>query len=272
MKVTFLPYKAYSNNINFRSSASMTPPRNDNNKEYENKPLPEWARKTMLATVVLMTLKNEPVVQNIFRSNDLSQEKLDRIEFYHDVQKVRKDKGVSTAFYHLNKLGDIEQPKIKKIDDSSYSLEFNLDKNKVNLELTLNENAKDTIQGRVKIGNNNYLNYKAIFPSEKKDEFKILLQDKKANKKMIFGRDYDGGLYRVEGNKKVTVNSKNVEKYEQYLESIELYDDFRFFTVENPLWRNLNYILLICLLFNEMAHDKMRRKNKQNSEDKNNKV
>ena len=104
MKVTFLPYKTYSNNINFRSSASMTPPCSDNNQENENKPLPEWARKTMLATLVLITLKNEPVVQNFFRSNELSKEELGRTEFVHSFQNVRKDKGVSSAFYQLNRL------------------------------------------------------------------------------------------------------------------------------------------------------------------------
>ena len=264
MKVTFLPYKTYSNNVNFRGSASITPPRNDNNKENENKPLPEWARKTMLATVVLMTLKNEPVVQNFFRSNELSKEELDRTEFVHSFQNVRKDKGVSSAFYQLNKLYDIDRPKVTKLGKDLYSLDIKFDKQDIKLEMKLDSANKDTIQGRVRFGNNSKpVMYKAIFPSDKKDEFKVLLKD--GEKKYIFGRDFDGELYMVQGKKKVPVNSKNVERYQDYLDTMEWLDDMSFFTTKNPLWRNLNYLLLILLLFAEMKHDKNRR-NQSNKE------
>lgn len=274
MRVSFIPNGVSSNNIRFKGSVSSVPQnhRPNNKPQPENKPLPEWARKSMLGLVIFFTVKNEPVVQDLFTSNNLSQEELDKIEYYQDVQNVRKDEGVSTAFYQLNKLDDIERPKIKKIGKDSYALVFNLDKTNVNLELTLNKNSKDIIQGRVKVGKGDWVNYKAVFPNENKDEFKILLEDKKVNKKMVFGRDFNGELYRVVGDKKVTINSKNVEKYEQYKENLEAYDDLRFFTDENPLWRNLNYLILIFLLYNEMKHDNMRRKNKQNLEDKNNKI
>ena len=66
--------------------------------------------------------------------------------------------------------------------------------------MTLDKNNKDTISGRVKLDNRDFVNYKAVFSPDNKDEFKILVKDK--NAKYIFGRDSFGELYQVRNNKK----------------------------------------------------------------------
>lgn len=256
-------YFKNSSSINSSASGKLGNYDNGNNEGNNRKPLPEWARKTMLFTLVFFTLKNEPLVQDFFSSNTLSEEELDRDEFFEDVQKMRKETGKSAAFYHLNSLYDLEQPKIKAIGEDKFSLDFNLDNQTVNLEMKLDENNKDTICGRFRLGENSkFIKYKAIFSPDSVDEFRILLND--GTKSYILGRDYNGELYKIENHKKEILNKENVERYEQYLEDLEMLDDFRFFTNDNPLWRKLNYLLLIFLVYAEYKHDQRRRK--ENSE------
>lgn len=253
------------NQIRFRAKNTTQPKTSKNNdsdsNQRENKPLPEWARKSMLATLIFFTFKNDPAVQNYLHPYEPTQEELDKTEFVHDYGKLIKDKGVSTAFYHLNQLTDIEQPKVKALDKNAYSLEFELDKQKVIMEMALDQNNKDTIRGRVKLGDRNFVNYTAVFPKDNKDEFKILIKDK--NTKYIFGRDYFGELYQIQNGKKVQLNKKNVQRYEEYQEELKSMEKFKFFSNENDFWRKANIVLLIFLLFNEMAHDHLKRKEKE---------
>lgn len=271
MTIQPINYIQYSNKINFHGLKQkelsfpknyISPEDNGNQNNDSKKPLPEWARKGMLFTVVFFAFKNDPYVQNLFRSSEISQEQKDRTEFFESVQKMRKEKGKSASFYHLNKLFDIEHPKIKVIGKNSYSLDFNLDNQTITLKMHLDENNKDTINGSIKIGQKDYVKYKAIFSADNKDEFKVLLKDKE-NKKYIFGRDYYGEFYKINGNKKETLNNKNVEEHKQYLEMLDNLDDMKFFTNQNDMWRKLNILLIIYLLYQESKHDKMRRKNKQ---------
>ena len=253
------------NQIRFRAKNTTQPKTSKNNdsdsNQRENKPLPEWARKSMLAKLIFFAFKNDPAVQNYLHPYEPTQEEVDKTEFVHDYGKLIKDKGVSTAFYHLNQLTDIEQPKVKAIDKNAYSLEFELDKQKVIMEMALDQNNKDTIRGRVKLGDRNFVNYTAVFPKDNKDEFKILIKDK--NTKYIFGRDYFGELYQIQNGKKVQLNKKNVQRYEEYQEELKSMEKFKFFSNENDFWRKANIVLLIFLLFNEMAHDHLKRKEKE---------
>lgn len=268
MKVQSINSISSYNQIKFRANNNIKPEvSNDNasdSKNRENKPLPEWARKSMLAALVFFAVKNDPAVQNYLYPYEPTQEELDKTEFVHDYGKLIKDKGVSSAFYHLSQLTDIEQPKVKALGKNAYSLEFDLDKQKVIMEMTLDKNNKDTIRGRVKLGERNFVNYAAVFPNDNKDEFKILIKDK--NKKYVFGRDYFGDLYQIHDGKKVQLNKKNVQRYEEYQEELKLLEKFKFFTNENDFWRKANLVLLIFLIFNEMVHDHVKRKQKMRDE------
>lgn len=253
------------NQIRFRAK-NTTQPKTSKNNDFDsnqqgNKPLPEWARKSMLATLIFFAFKNDPAVQNYLHPYEPTQEELDKTEFVHDYGKLIKEKDVNSAFYHLNQLTDIEQPKVKALGKNAYSLEFELDKQKVVMEMTLNKNNKDTIRGRVKLEDRNFVNYTAVFPKDNKDEFKILIKDK--NKKYVFGRDYFGELYQVQNGKKVQLNKKNVQRYKEYQETLETMEKFKFFSNENDFWRKANIVLLIFLLLNEMAHDHLKRKEKE---------
>lgn len=267
----------YSNKIVFRgsdyqrSSYSGDVNGSENNNSDDNnikksKPLPEWARKGMLFTLVFFTLKNEPFVQNIFDSHMLTEEELDRDEFFEDVQSIRKENEKSPAFFHLNSLYDIEQPKIEALGYNHYLLEFNLDNQQIKMEMNIDKENKDLITGNVRLGEDNkIIDYKAKFDPDNVEEFKLVLNDGK--KKYLLGRDYNGELYKIENNKKEILNKNNVEKYEQYMENLETLDDLRFFTNDNPLWKKLNYLLLIILVYAEYRHDKMRQKQQEQDSD-----
>lgn len=263
MKIQTINYVSSYNQIKFgaKNNTKQRITKNKDSNQNDNKPLPEWARKSMLAALVFFAVKNDPAVQNYLHPYEPTQEELDKTEFVHDYGKLIKDKGVSTAFYHLNQLTDIEQPKVKALGKNAYSLEFDLDKQKVIMEMTLDKNNKDTIRGRVKLGERNFVSYTAVFPNDNKDEFKILIKDK--NTKYVFGRDYFGDLYQVRDGKKVKLNKKNVQRYEEYQEELEALDKFRFFTNQNDFWRKANLVLLIFLIFNEMVHDHAKRKLKE---------
>lgn len=264
MKIQSINSISSYNQIKFRAKNNSTKPEYTNNKDSErreNKPLPEWARKSMLFTLIFFAFKNDPTVQNYLHPYEPTQEELDKTEFVHDYGKLIKEKGISSAFYQLDKLVQIENPKVKNLGNNSYELEFELDKQKFNMQMTLDKNNKDTIRGRVKVDNNPYVAYKAVFSEDNKDEFKILIKDK--NTKYIFGRDYFGELYQVQNGKKVQLNKKNVQRYEEYQEMLETLDDFKFFTNENDFWRKANIVLLIFLLLNEAAHDYIKRKSKE---------
>ena len=266
MKVTFNPIKTYQNNLYFKNSSTISPPNNNINNdrnEQPQKPFPEWARKSMLFTAIFFALKNDPTVQRLFSSNELTQEERDKIEFVNSVQKMRKEKDVSSSFYHLNRLIDIDNPKITKLGKDYYNAKINLDDKNIDLEMHLDPTNKDTISGKFHIeGSKKDLKYKAIFSKENKDEFKILIKDE--DKTHILGRDFEGELYILKGKKKVPLDRNNTEKYQEYLDMLDTLDDIKFFTSANPLWRTLNYIILMLLLFNEMAYDNNRRNQNKN--------
>ena len=232
------------------------------NKANKNKAIPEWVRKSMLFTMVFLAFKNDPSVQELIHPYEPTQEEIDKDKFVHDYGNLIKEKGISTAFYQLDRLNEFEQPKVKEIGKNSYSIEFDLDKQKVTMEMTLDKNNKDSIHGRVKLDNSDFVKYTAVFSDNNKDEFKILINDKK-NRKYVFGRDYFGELYKIQNGKKVQLNKKNVKRYEDYQETLEDLDKLEFFTNKNDFWRKANIVLLIFLLFNEMAHDKRRQQLKR---------
>lgn len=267
MKVTFNPTKINQNYLHFKSTSTNLYPDNGDdkkrNEEHPQQPLPNWARKTMLFICVFFAFKNDPTVQKLFPSDQPTQEELDKTAFVNSVQKMREEKDVSSSFYHLNRLIDIDKPKITQLDKDYYNVKVALDNNTVNVKMLLDSTNKDTISGEFQTeGSNKTLEYKAIFSKENKDEFKILIKDD--NKIHVLGRDFDGELYILKGNKKVPLDTQNTEKYQEYLDMLDMQDDLKFFTSSNSLWRKLNYLLLIFLLYNEMKYDKQRRKNNEN--------
>jgi len=277
MKIYTTPFPRINNSrISFGSSTKSPSAPDDNrpeldNKTNSNKPLPEWARKSMLGVLIFFAFKNDPNVQNLLHPYEPSQEDLDKIEFFDNIQTIRKDKGKSSAFYQINNLSDIEVPKIKSLGNNAYSLEFELDSHKINMEMLLDKNNKDTITGRIKLGEQDFLNYKAIFSPDDIHNFKVIIKDKN-DKKYLLGRDSSGELYQIRGGKKFILNSKNVQRYEEHKQRLEELEKFRFFTNENDFWRKANLVILIYLVFMEMLHDRARRKMKEKDNNQNPKV
>ncbi len=256
----------------FCSTATMGSPKGGYEKdEFESqspKPsgkdeIPDWLRKTILGTLVFFTFKNDPAVQDLFPPAELSQEEKDRIEYFEDIQNMRKEKGKSTAFFHLNRLNDIEQPRIKMLAENTFALGFELDDKKVLMVAKLDEQNKDTISGFIKYNSDvPAVKYTAVFPQDDIDEFEMTLEGKDG-KKITLGRDYYGELYQVQGDEKVILNNKNVERYQEYKELLEFEEDISFFSNSNSMWRKLNYILMIYLLIQEARLEKAKRKKEQ---------
>ena len=104
--------------VMFRAEKRQDLPQNNQPDENQQKPLPDWARRTMLFSLIFLAFKNDPGVQRLLSSDELTQEEKDQIAFYHDFQNVRKEKGVSNAFYQLNQFYDLESPKVKALGNN----------------------------------------------------------------------------------------------------------------------------------------------------------
>lgn len=260
------------NQPSFRAAVYLHQPKRNNNYQDDNNKkdkLPDWARKMAIGTLVVFAVQSDPNVKKIFNQEDIAVEEPDKTEFVEDLQKYNKTDSVSSAFYQLGQLYDVETPKIQKLSKNKYQLDFDLDNQKISLDMNINENKKDTIIGEIRTENGENFKYKAIFPDDAIEQFKILLFDKDTHKQLILGRDYEGDLYKITNGKKVVLNSKNVERYQKQIDGEE--NDFgvlNFFTDKNPMWRKLNYLLLAYLVLNEMCYDRIKR-NKEEEENNN---
>jgi len=247
-------YPIRNNQIKFKANNNTTnpqPPASNDKQQQEIKPIPGWVRKTMIGTLILFAVKNSPGIQRLM-PYEPTQEESDRTEYYQDVQSMSKPKGKNSSFYQLNQLNDYEQPAIKKISPNTYALNFELDKQKIDMQIRLDKSQKDTIQGKIKINNAKIQNFKAIFSPDDINEFKVLFNDSE-NNKIILGREkYSGDLYQIKNNKKEYLNHKNVESYERKQEELK---DKEFWNKINPTLRKLNIIILMLLVYNEMKLD-----------------
>lgn len=248
--------------VMFRAEKRQDLPQNKQPDKNRQKPLPDWARRTMLFSLIFLAFKNDPGVQRLLSSDELTQEEKDQIAFCQDFQNVRKEKGVSNAFYQLNQFYNLESPKVKALGNNSYAVDFELDDKNVSLEMRLDKNQKDTIRGRIKVNDGGFVKYKAVFPSDKKEKFKIIMQNEKKDT-VVLEREYFGKLYLVQGKNKKLINSKNIQKYEEYQEQLEELDKWSFFTNKNDFWRKANLILLMFLCYREMQYEKRRAQERQ---------
>lgn len=265
-------YKTY--NANFKSNTTIPPEDNqryhvqlDNDNRNDNepkKPMPDWLRKTILGGLVLWAVQSQPIVQEFLKSDELKQAEKDKNEYFESTIKYDKKSEPSPAMYHLNRLADVDNPKIKTLRNDIYKLEIPIDSGKtIKIQLELNGENKDVITGYLSTNKSKHTKFYAKFSSENPEEFTVAFRNKN-NDKYVFGRNPNGELYQIKGNKKVILNSENTKKYQEYLEGLELLDKYEFFTNRNDLWRKLNLILLIYLLLNEMAYDHMKRKKENN--------
>ncbi len=269
--------KNTSSKPTFRASISLNQPpirnnyNNDDNDNGKKEKLPDWARKMAIGSLVVFAIQSDPNVKKLFNKENIVEEEPDKTEFVEDLQKYNKEDSVSSAFYQLGQLYDIETPNIQKLAKNKYQLDFNLDNQKISLDMNIDQNKKDTITGEIRTESGEDFKYKAIFPDSATEQFKILLADKNTHKQLILGRDYEGNLYKITNGKKVALNSKNVERYQKRLQDAEEdWGALNFFTDKNPLWRKLNYLLLTYLVLNEMCYDRIKRK--KEDEENNNKT
>ena len=57
---------------------------------------------------------------------------------------------------------DVETPKIQKLSKNKYQLDFDLDNQKISLDMNINENKKDTIIGEIRTENGENFKYKSV--------------------------------------------------------------------------------------------------------------
>ena len=256
---------------NYQFSGASAPhyhinhPKNSDNEEKTQKPMPEWARKGALATLLFFAFKNDPAVQNLMLSDETKREEKYKTEFLQDSYLLDSKYNSSPAMYHLNRLVDVDNISIKTKSMNYYQISIPFDKKQINTQISLIPVSQNTLTGKIKDQSGQSIQYKAIFSEDNPDEFKIQMRNKN-NDTYIFGRTSKGEFYCIDGNKKVILNKKNVQKYQQNIKNIPDFEDMQnldFFTTQNNMWRKFNLIILAFLLLNEMAHDNARRKNKK---------
>ena len=182
-----------------------------------------------------------------------------------DVASLKENNQLYPAIYHLNRFADVDNIGIKSHGRNTYSLDLALDKEKINTIITISPYSNNHLFGTFKNKDGSNIRYKAIFSTENPNQFEIHMRNPN-NDKYVFGRSPNGEFYRIDGNKRVILNKKNVERYRKSLENIPNYDDMEnisFFTNKNDMWRKLNLILLSFLIFLEMSHDNAKRRNKK---------
>ena len=238
---------------------------NNDNEPSENKPLPEWARKGMLALLVFFAVKNDPAVQNLMTSDVSQREIKSRNEYFEDVRKLGSTDKMYPAVYHLNRLADVDNIEIQSKGRETYNLKLNLDNINADILVTLSSIADNTLSGAIKIKNGKTSRFNAVFSDKNPDEFELQIRNPN-NEKITLGRTPKGEFYQIKGKKKVILNKKNVENYQKITENLPNFEEkqgLKFFTNENDMLRKLNLIILTFLLFAEMAHDNAKRKNKK---------
>lgn len=233
-------------NVDWRESHE---PKKQNNNQPKSE-LPEWLRKSLLFGLIGLAVANDPATDEFFKSDDIKQQERCKNEYFEDVSKIKSD----PIKYHLNRLGDVDNVIIKSKHANNYSLELNLDKQKINFDVNTIGINNNILQGYFKADNNRLLKYKAVFNPQNPDEFILHIRNKD-NKQFIIGRKPNGELYRLEGKKKIVLNKENTQKYQNELKQLEELEDVGFFTNKNDLWRKLNLILLFLLTLNEWGHD-----------------
>lgn len=253
------PVKDYTySNLKFMGSApinadwreSYEPPKD--NKPSKNE-LPEWLRKSILFGLIGIAVVNDPATDKFFKSEEVKQQEKFRNEYFEDVSKIQSE----PVKYHLNRLGDVDNVHIKSIHAGNYSLELNLDKQKINFNVNISDD-NNILQGYFTTNNNKFMKYKAVFNPQNPDEFVLHIRNKD-NKQFIIGRKPNGELYKLDGKKRIILNKENTQRYQNELKQLEELEDVEFFTNKNDLWRKLNIILLILLTLNEWGHDIQKR-------------
>ncbi len=251
-----------STSVNYSNMYKYNHNYNDNREPDRRKdfkpspPVVEWTRRAILGTCVLFCINNELIRHDVFVPEDEKLQKKAKIEYFEDVSKL-ENKG---AIYHLNRLGDIDNPHIDIGKNNYYNLVLPLDKNKkIKLNFQINNKNPNKISGYISTNKTKQTKFDAIFSADNPEEFKLVVRNGKKDT-LTLGRKPNGELYKIAEGKKVSLNKENVKKYEQTLENAELLHKLKFFTNENDLWRKLQLILTMYFLLNEIAYETLKRR------------
>ena len=132
----------------------------------------------------------------------------------------QKEKTTSNAFYQLNTFKNTEMPKIEKIGENFYRVDFSLNDKKVGMTVNT-ENLEDKkLSGDLFVKDEHAVcgyNYELNFKDAKNKTFDISLksQDDSVAVKKTFERDYYGNLYLLNGKEKTLLNEQNLQKFQE---------------------------------------------------------
>ena len=233
-------------NINFKSAAGGTinsqyPHRNN---EPEENPHPSHGCLRTLGNGLYWGLVLNAIVVTPIMKHNLDKSWREKMEYEHAINqdfynlsdKLYKKDGVSSAYFNINKLHDVDGATIIKSSQNDYLAAFELDNKVINMHMNINEQNKDSISGVMTIkgkqDNDSVMwinDYYIKFTDKDAPNFTLKLKSREDNseeKNITLSRNGDE-LYLIENGKKVLINKKNVNEYRENQsleeEKLELY-------------------------------------------------
>lgn len=208
----------------------------------------------LVNTIVLMPMAKKDLGERIEKHT--TAENVKNNDYIDLKNKLHMKDTVSTAFYQVNKLHDVDNAEFKKTGDNQYEILFTLDESVVNMSVNVNPDNKNNISGALVIGDKNnpdkhlwVHDYTINFSEKEIGKFALQMKSRENNtekEKIILERNYDE-LYIINENGRKKLNAENVAEFkknrEEYWELLELYDD----TCQNQQFNILIAALLTLL-------------------------
>lgn len=222
------------NNINFKNSAGGTinpqyRPNYDNN---EQDPHPSHGCLRSLGNGIYWGLVLNAIVITPIVKHNLDKTWQQKMEYEHSINqdfynlsdRLYKKDGKATAYFHLNKLHDVDGAMITKASQDDYFATFELDEKAITMHMNISDRNKDSISGVMTIkdplDNDSLMwinDYSIKFSDKNINDFTLKLKSREDNSKektLTLSRQ-GNTLYLVENGKKTLLNSKNITAYEE---------------------------------------------------------
>ena len=135
-------------------------------------------------------------------------------------ETFKQTEKTSNAFYQLNTFKNTEMPKIEKMGENFYRVDFSMNDKKIGMTVNTKNLEDKKLSGDLFVKDEHTVsgyNYELNFKDAKNKTFDISLksQDDSVAVKKTFERDYYGNLYLLNGKEKTLLNEQNLQKFQE---------------------------------------------------------